>query len=143
DRLASLGMTTADVINAVKEQNIQVAAGRIGQPPIPATADVPFDLPINTQGRLVSEEQFENIIVKTGADGQNVYLRDVCRPKKYDAKGNVVQKGVELGAKNYDVSSYLGDGKDKRYPACTLALFQLPGSNAIQTADAIKSKMEN
>ena len=55
---------------------------------------------------------------------------------------NVIQKGIELSAKNYDVSSYLGDGKDKRFPAVTMAVFQLPGSNAIQTADAIKAKME-
>ncbi|MGN6369824.1 MAG: efflux RND transporter permease subunit [Phycisphaerae bacterium] len=142
DRLASLQMTTSDVIKAIQEQNVQVAAGRIGQPPIPASANVPFDLPINTQGRLISEEQFENIIVKTGSQGQNVYLRDVCRKKTYDADGNVIQKGVELGAKNYDVASFLGDHKDKRYPACTLALFQLPGSNALETADAIKVKME-
>ena len=58
-------MTTSDVIQAIQQQNLQVAAGRIGQPPIPATANVPFDLPINTKGRLVSEEEFENIIVKT------------------------------------------------------------------------------
>src|SRR4051812_21339512 len=57
-RLASLQMTTTDVINAIQEQNVQVAAGRIGQPPLPANANVPFDLPINTQGRLISEEQF-------------------------------------------------------------------------------------
>jgi multidrug efflux pump subunit AcrB len=142
DRLASLQMTTTDVINAIKEQNVQVAAGRIGQPPIPAAANVPFDLPINTQGRLVSEEEFENIIVKTGSQGRNVYLRDVVRKKKYDKNGNVIEKGVELGAKNYDVSSYLGDGKDHRYDAMTLAIFQLPGSNALDTADAIKAKME-
>ena len=142
DRLASLKMTTSDVIQAIQQQNLQVAAGRIGQPPIPANTNVPFDLPINTKGRLVSEEEFENIIVKTGSKGQNVYMRDVVRAKKYDANGNVIQKGIELGAKNYDVSSYLGDGKDKRFPAVTMAVFQLPGSNAIQTADAIKAKME-
>jgi multidrug efflux pump len=142
DRLASLQMTTTDVIRAIKEQNVQVAAGRIGQPPVPATANVPFDLPINAQGRLVSEEQFENIIVKTGSKGQNVYLRDVVRKKKYDANGNVIQKGVELGAKNYDVSSFLGVGKEHRYPAMTLAIFQLPGSNALDTAAAVKAKME-
>jgi multidrug efflux pump len=142
DRLASLGMTTTDVINAIQEQNVQVAAGRIGQPPVPASANVPFDLPLNTQGRLLSEDQFEKIIVKTGANGQNVYLRDVVRAKKFDAQGNVIEKGVELGAKNYDVGSYLGVGKDKRYPAVTMAVFQLPGSNALDTADAIKAKME-
>jgi multidrug efflux pump len=142
DKLASLQMTTTDVIRAIQEQNVQVAAGRIGQSPVPAGANVPFDLPINTQGRLVSEDQFENIIVKTGSKGQNVYLRDLVRAKKYDANGNVTQKGVELGAKNYDVSSYLGDGKEHRYPAVTLAIFQLPGSNALQTAEAVRAKME-
>jgi multidrug efflux pump len=141
DRLAALGMTTTDVIQAIKEQNIQVAAGRIGQPPVPAGAAVPFDMPLNTQGRLLSEEQFENIIVKTGQNGQNVYLRDVCRKKLFDDKGNVTQKGIELGAKNYDVNSYLGDGKEHRYGAATLAIFQMPGSNALETADLIKKKM--
>jgi multidrug efflux pump len=142
DRLSSLQMTTADVIKAIQEQNVQVAAGRIGQPPIPPDANTPFDIPLNTQGRLMTEEQFENIIVKTGENQQNVYLRDVVRPKKFDEKGNVIQKGLELGAKNYDVSSYLGAGKEHRYPAVTMACFQLPGSNALETADAIKAKME-
>src|SRR6185295_2737916 len=62
-RLASLGMTSGDVIKAIQEQNVQVAAGRIGQPPVPDGAAIPFDLPINTQGRLATAEQFEQIIV--------------------------------------------------------------------------------
>src|SRR3954467_10489463 len=140
-RLASLQMTTADVIKAIQEQNLQVAAGRIGQPPVPAGTAIPFDLPINTQGRLLSPEQFEEIIVKTGSNGQNVYLRDVVRKPSFDANGNPVLKGIELGAKNYDVNSYLGT-KESRYPASKLAVFQLPGSNAIATADAIKAKMK-
>src|SRR3982751_2345606 len=70
DRLASLQMTPSDVIDAIQKQNIQVAAGRVGQPPIPAGANVTFDLPINTAGRLSSVEEFENIIVKTGGEGQ-------------------------------------------------------------------------
>src|SRR3954469_10845597 len=139
-RLASLEMTTNDVIKAVQEQNLQVAAGRIGQPPVPQGTAIPFDLPINTQGRLLDPQQFETIIVKTGQNGQNVYLRDVVRKTKLDDKGNVTERGIELGAKNYDVNSYLGT-KDTRYPAATLAVFQLPGSNAIATADAIKAKM--
>src|SRR4051812_15911821 len=141
-RLASLGMTTTDVIKAIQEQNIQVAAGRIGQPPVSAGASVPFDLPINTQGRLTSPDQFEEIIVKSGAKGQNVYLRDVVRRTKKDDKGDVAERGIELGAKNYDVNSYLGDGKEHRYGAATLAIFQMPGSNALDTAEAIKVKME-
>src|SRR3954469_20343250 len=139
-RLASLQMTSGDVIKAVQEQNVQVAAGRIGQPPVPDGAAIPFDLPINTQGRLANAEQFEQIIVKTGTNGQNVLLKDVVRKTKYDDKGNVIQSGIELGAKNYDVNSFLGT-KDKRYPAATLAIFQMPGSNAIACAEAIKAKM--
>ncbi len=141
DRLASLQMTTTDVIQAIQEQNVQVAAGRIGQPPLTDGASVTFDMPINTQGRLLTEQDFEDIIVKTGANGQNVYLRDVTRAKKLDERGNATEKGIELGAKNYDVNSYLGDGTDKRYPAATLAIFQMPGSNALETAEAIKAKM--
>ncbi len=141
ERLASLQMTSSDVIKAIQEQNVQVAAGRIGQPPVPQGAAIPFDLPLNTQGRLVTAEEFEQIIVKTGDKGQNVFLKDVVRKPKYDDKGNVVQRGIELGAKNYDVNSYLGT-KETRYPAATLAIFQLPGSNAIATAEAIKAKME-
>jgi len=140
-RLASLEMTPTDVIKAIQEQNVQVAAGRLGQPPVPQGVSIPFDIPINTQGRLTTEEQFEQIIVKSGSSGQIVHLDDVCRKKKYDDKGKVIEKGVELGAKNYDVSSYLGDG-EKRYPAATLALFQMPGSNALETAEAIKAKMK-
>ena len=74
-------MRPTDVIDAIQKQNIQVAAGRVGQPPVPAGAAVPFDLPINTQGRLSSEEEFQNIIVKSGSNGQLVYLRDVVRER--------------------------------------------------------------
>jgi len=142
NRLASLQMTTSDVIKAIQEQNVQVASGRIGQPPVPPGAIVPFDLPINTLGRLTTEEQFEKIIVKTGSDGRNVLLKDVTRAKQFDTQGHPTLKGIELGAKNYDVNSYLGDGTQHRYPAATLAVFQMPGSNAIETANAIKAKME-
>ena len=70
-KLASLGMTAADVIKAIREQNVQVAAGRLGQPPVAAGAAVPFQLVIKTQGRLSSEQQFDNIIVKTGIEGRS------------------------------------------------------------------------
>src|SRR5688572_14010300 len=142
DQLASLQMTPSDVITAIQQQNIQVAAGRVGQPPVPQGAAVPFDLPINTEGRLNSVEQFENIIVKSGSDGQLVYLRDVVRPKRTDQSGQEIEKGIELGAKNYDVNSYLGAGTDTRYPSATLAVFQMPGSNALKTAEEIKTLME-
>ncbi len=137
DKLAAKDMTASDVLRAIGEQNVQVAAGRLGQPPVPSDANVPFQLAINTQGRLVSEEQFANIILKRGDRGQLVYLRDVVRDPDLDKQGKVLGKGVELGAKNYDVNSYL-DGQ----PSVTMAVFQLPGSNALQTAAAIRQKLE-
>uniref|UniRef100_A0A7C2JYD6 Multidrug efflux RND transporter permease subunit n=1 Tax=Schlesneria paludicola TaxID=360056 RepID=A0A7C2JYD6_9PLAN len=137
DKLAARQMTASDVLQAVSEQNVQVAAGRLGSPPVTTDASVPFQLPINTQGRLTSEEQFADIILKTGDKGQLVYLRDVVRDSTFDERGRPLQKGVELGAKNYDVNSYL-DGQ----PSVTLAVFQLPGSNAIETAEAIHTRME-
>jgi len=136
NKLSHRGMTAGEVVKAVKEQNIQVAAGRIGQPPVPPGTNVPFQLTINTQGRMESVADFRKIIVKTGEGGQNVYLKDVVRDAKVAPDGRVVEEGIELGAKNYDVNSYL-DGK----PAVTLAVFQLPGSNALKTADAVKAKM--
>ena len=139
-KLASRQMTASDVINAIKEQNVQVAAGRIGQPPVPQGSSVPFQLPINTQGRFTAEEQFDNIIIKTGKQGQIVYLRDVVSDTKYDKDGKMILRGIELGAKNYDVNSYLGS-KENRLPAATLAVFQLPGANALETAEQIKAKM--
>jgi multidrug efflux pump len=137
-KLASRQMTASDVIRAIQEQNVQVAAGRLGQPPVPTDAKVPFQLTINTQGRRESEEEFENIIVKMGDHGQLVYLKDVVRDKKFDAAGRVTQKGIEVGAKNYDVNSYLDN-----QPSVTIALFQLPGSNALKTADAVREKMKD
>ena len=136
-KLASLGITAADVIKAIREQNVQVAAGRLGQPPIAAGAAVPFQLVVRTQGRLTSEQEFDNIIVKTGSKGEVVKLRDVVRKVRRDEGGRIIEKGTELGAKNYDVNSYL-DGDS----SVTLAVFQLPGSNALQTADEIKAKMK-
>jgi multidrug efflux pump len=128
-KLSARNMTAGDVIRAIKEQNVQVAAGRLGQPPAPSGQD--FQLTLNTLGRLESEEQFRAIVVKTAADGSATYLRDVVADNRQG------QKGVELGAKNYDVNSYL-DGD----PAITLAIFQLPGSNAVETAKAIRLRME-
>jgi len=121
ERLASRNMTASDVTRALREQNVQVAAGRLGQPPAPPGQA--FQLTINTLGRLLEPDQFADIIIKTGADGQITRIRDVGR--------------AELGAKNYDVNSYL-DGE----PSITLAVFQLPGSNALATAQLVRDKME-
>ena len=106
---------------ALQEQNVQVAAGRLGAPPAPHGQN--FQLTINTLGRLPSAAEFEDIIVKVGDNGQITRVRDVGR--------------AEIGAKNYDVSSYL-DGE----PCITLAVFQLPGSNALATAEKVKKSME-
>lgn len=137
DKLAARDLTASDVINAVREQNRQVAAGRLGQPPVPSADSVKFQLPINTAGRLSTEEQFENIVLKTSAEGGVVYFKDVVRDARKDGDGKTLEKGIELGAKNYDVNSYL-DG----HPSATLAVFQLPGSNALDTAGAIRTTME-
>src|SRR6476469_7257099 len=87
DRLAALGMTSGDVLKAVQEQNVQVAAGRLGQPPVPAGQSVQFQLPINAAGRLTSEAQFENIVIKTNSDGGVVHFKDIVRDDRKDEEG--------------------------------------------------------
>ena len=121
ERLPNFDLTHTDVINALREQNVQVAAGTLGQPPVDTGRA--FQIPVTTQGRLESTEQFENIIVKTGDDGRLVRLGDVAR--------------VELGAQNYAVNSYLDD-----QPAVAMVIFQRPGSNGLTTADAIIDQMD-
>src|SRR2546430_3351132 len=120
EKLASRNMTGGDVVRAIREQNLQVAAGTIGQPPVPSGQD--FQLTISTQGRLLDEQQFGDIIIKQGAQGQVTRIRDVAR--------------VELAARDYSVSSQLS-GK----PAAALVIFQLPGTNAIDTSDAVRAKL--
>lgn len=120
DRLTFLNLTTAEVIQALRQQNMQVAAGIIGQPPV--ESNIAFQLNVNTLGRLTEPEQFENIVIKTGVDGRLTRLKDVAR--------------VELGALDYSSGSYL-DGK----PALGIAIMQRPGSNAIETADRVKALM--
>jgi len=120
DRLTSLSLTAGDVVRALRAQNVQVAGGALGQPPMPINNA--FQLTVNTQGRFIDPEQFSNVIVKAGADGRLVRVRDIA--------------GVELGARDYVTNSYL-DGK----PAVALAIFQRPGSNALSTAEAIKLTM--
>ncbi len=122
DKLAHLGVTAVDVQNAVAEQNVQVAAGKIGQSPAPA--GTPFEMQVNAAGRLSDPAEFGNIIVRADPNGGGVVrLRDVAR--------------VELGALQYSSSAYFG--KD---PTVVLAIFQAPGSNALQLQQRIKDKME-
>ena len=120
NKLQARNLTAGDVIHVLREQNVQVAAGQIGQPPVPQGQD--FQYTMNTLGRLVEAEEFGDIILKTGADGEVVRLKDVGR--------------TELGAKNQDYTMTL-DGK----PAAGMAIFQLPGSNALEVADHVKARM--
>jgi multidrug efflux pump len=135
-KLAARNLVAQDVVDAVREQNVQVGAGRLGQAPVPAGLEVPFQLTINTLGRLTDPAQFGEIIVKTGSEGQVVRVRDVVLADAPVENGASGLRGVDFGAKNYDVNSYL-DGQ----PSVTLALFQLPGANALETADEIKARM--
>ena len=122
DKLAVRNMTAGDVVNAVREQNVQVAAGVIGAPPLPK-GTVAFQYTLNAQGRLTEPDQFGDIVVKVGNDGRITRLKDIGR--------------VELGAADYSTSNnYNG------HPAVGLAVFQLPGTNAISTANIIYAKMK-
>jgi hydrophobe/amphiphile efflux-1 (HAE1) family protein len=121
EQLASRNLTVGDVITAVQEQNVQVAAGIVGSPPL--VHKVPFQYTVNALGRLIEPKQFGEIIIKTGADGSVTRLRDVAR--------------VELGAADYSTTTHFNG-----LPAVGIPIFQLPGSNSIATADAIYKKME-
>lgn len=120
NELASRNLAATDVVAVLREQNVQVAAGQIGQAPVPKGQN--FQYTMSTLGRLTEPEQFGNIILATGSDGEVTYLKDVAR--------------IELGAKNQDQSLTL-DSK----PSVGLAIFQLPGSNALDTADLVKARM--
>ena len=120
DKLQARTLTAGDVIRVLREQNVQVAAGQIGQPPVPTGQD--FQYTMSTLGRLVDAEQFADIVLKTGTDGEVTYLKDVAR--------------IELGAKSQDQLARL-DGK----PSAGIVLYLLPGSNALETGDRIKAKM--
>lgn len=121
-KIASRNLTVGDIVAAVREQNVQVAAGVIGGPPQPAGA-TDFQYTLSAMGRLAEPAQFENLIVKVGDDGRVTTLKDIGR--------------VELGAADYaTVVAFRGQ------PAVGLAVFQLPGTNALETADAIYKKMD-
>src|SRR5437763_9631255 len=121
NKVAAKGLTASDVVAAVREQNVQVAAGAVGQQPVSRPTDT--ELLINTKGRLATEEEFGAIVVKTGAHGERVQLRDVAR--------------LELGASQYSLRSLLNNKT-----AVALPIAQLPGSNAIATSDAVRATMK-
>ncbi|PAU54531.1 efflux RND transporter permease subunit [Pseudomonas indica] len=120
NKVASRNLTATDVVNAIREQNRQVAAGSLGAPPAPG--ETSFQLSINTQGRLVTEEEFENIIIRAGDDGEITRLKDIAR--------------IELGSSQYALRSLL-DNK----PAVAIPIFQRPGSNAIAISDLVRERM--
>jgi multidrug efflux pump len=121
NKTASRNLTATDVVTAIREQNRQVAAGALGAPPAPNAQA--FQLSINTQGRLVNEEEFENIIIRSGANGEITRLKDIAR--------------VELGSSQYALRSLLDN-----QPAVAIPIFQRPGSNAIQISNDVREKME-
>ncbi len=121
DKLASLSITTTDVANAIEEQNVQVAAGSIGQPPIPKGQQ--FQFIITTLGRLETVEEFEDIIIRANQDGSVVRIKDVAT--------------VDLGAETYTTNSTLDGGE-----TVGIGTYQLPGANALDLAKEIRAAME-
>ncbi|PNG27515.1 efflux RND transporter permease subunit [Methylocella silvestris] len=120
DRLTGLGLTSADLIAAIKSQNVQAAVGRIGARPI--SDDQQLQLNIETKGRLSSIDDFNKIIIRTNADGSVLRLSDVAR--------------IELGAANLDRDTRLNGA-----PATLIGVYQAPGANALQTLAAVKKRL--
>jgi HAE1 family hydrophobic/amphiphilic exporter-1 len=121
DQLAKLGITMTEILNAIKAQNTVNPAGQVGMEPVPPGQE--FTYTVRAQGRLETIEEFQNIVIRANPDGSMVRLKDVAR--------------AELGAQMYNIIGRM-NGK----PAAVIAIYQLPGSNAIQTMDAAKKLME-
>src|SRR5712691_9088974 len=121
DKIAARNLTASDVVSAIREQNVQVAAGAIGQQPVSRPVD--FELQINAKGRLISTDEFDQIIVKTGPNGEKTLLKDVAR--------------IELSAGSYSLRSLLNNKT-----AVALPIFQTPGANALQLSKEVRRTME-
>jgi multidrug efflux pump len=121
EKMSARGLTADDVVAQIQQQNVQVAAGQIGQPPVPSGQV--FQYTMTTLGRLSDVEQFGNMVIRSDNQGRILYLRDVAE--------------LELGALNYDQTCTL-DGQ----PSVALSVYQLPGSNALQVAQQVKDKMK-
>ncbi len=121
NKASARNLTASEIVSAIREQNVQVAAGVFGQQPQPPGSL--FQLTAQTKGRFSTPEEFGDVILKTGPEGQVTRLQDVAR--------------IEMGANDYNIRDYL-DGK----PAVVLAVFQLPGSNAIETANNVRKAMD-
>jgi hydrophobe/amphiphile efflux-1 (HAE1) family protein len=119
-KLASRNLVSTDVVAAIREQNVQVAAGQIGAPP---SENAEFQVALNAKGRLENEEEFGNIVIKTGEAGEVVRLRDVAR--------------LELGAATYATQSLLANENAVAIPA-----YQAPGSNALELSTSVRETME-
>ena len=119
-RAAALNLTAGDIVSALRAQNVQVAAGTLGQQPSPDSA---FQLNVETQGRFTDPQQFENVVIRTDTEGRQVRVGDVAR--------------VEIGAQDYSTSAYLNDRDSVIIP-----VLQEPGSNALASAEAVQAAME-
>ncbi len=139
EKMSTLKLSTQDIVNSLSEQNIQVAAGSIGQQPVPKGQQ--FQLIINTLGRLTSLDQFGDVIVKVGNTGQSATDEVKTQPQSTASPSIVRLRDVariELGAQQYDQTCTL-DGQ----PSVALSIYQLPGSNALETAEGVYQKMRD
>jgi multidrug efflux pump len=134
ERMAARDLSASDVVAALREQNVQVAAGSLGRPPVPQ--GLAFQYTLSTLGRLTEPEQFGDIVVKIGSDGRLTRMRDVVTDMRQDEDGRPFG-GIQLGAKNEDTSCSL-DGQ----PSIGLGIFQQPGTNALETAKSIRVRMD-
>ena len=121
DQLAKLGLTVPDITSALRQQNVLIPAGQIGGPPAPPGTE--FTYTVQTPGRLITAEEFGNIVVRSNPDGSQVFLRDVAR--------------IELGTQNYVVSARLNQA-----PTAALTIFQLPDANGLEVAGKVFEAME-
>lgn len=134
DRIAARGLTISEVVAALREQNVQVAAGSLARPPVPSGQA--FQYSLSTQGRLQDASQFAEIILRTGQAGEVLRLRDVVSDQRRDPVSGELLGGIQRGARNADTTCAL-DGR----PSVGLSIYQSPGSNALQTADLIRARM--
>ncbi|KCZ98969.1 hydrophobe/amphiphile efflux-1 family protein [Hyphomonas polymorpha PS728] len=123
ERAAALNLTSSDIVAALRAQNIQAAGGTLGQAPFAETGAPEFQIPVQIRGRLIEPDEFGDVVIRRDADGSVVRLRDVAR--------------VDIGAETYLMRSYF-DGK----PGLGLAVSQLPGSNALDTAEHVLAEIE-
>src|SRR3954447_1045831 len=121
DKIASRGLIASDVVKAIREQNVQVAAGQIGAQPNPGDSD--YQLNVTTSGRLITEQEFGDIIIKTLPDGSVTTLKDVAR--------------IELGVGQYSLRALLSN-----QPAVAIPISQAPGANALELSDAVRKTMK-